>query len=195
MPRLLIAIPVSDAYRTQLNTMVTTLGERLRSSVRWTRPDNWHMTLQFLGQVEEDNVGEIREALRKIIFPVFLMRAEGTGCFPNMIHPRVLWVGIEKGHSICSSLAETVQDTLEPFDFMQGKQFEPHFTLGRVKQLENDDFETVLASAVQDWPLLRVEHFSLWESKLTPDGPVYTVIENFPLQARMRHMPPASRKN
>ena len=189
MPRLVIAISVSDEYKTRLDAIAATLGGRLQSRVRWTRPDNWHVTLHFLGQVEDDKVNPIRYALRQIEFPVFSMRADGIGAVPNVCHPRVIWVDMEEGSEACIELAEEVKNVMESFDVKRGKPCIPHLTLGRVKRLECDNFAMEFAQIPQDWPMVRIDKFSLWESELTPNGSIYTVIEEFPLQ--MESEPPS----
>lgn len=182
MPRLVIAISVSDEYKVRLNAMAATLGGRLRSRVRWTRPDNWHVTLHFLGQVEDEKVNPIRYALRQVEFPIFLMRAGGIGAVPNVCHPQVIWVDMKEGYEKCIALAEEVKNVMESFDVKRGKQCIPHLTLGRVKRLECDDFQTAFSQVSQDWPMVQIDKFSLWESELSPEGSIYTVVEDFPLQ-------------
>lgn len=182
MPRLVIAISVSDEYKTRLDAIVAVLRERLQSKVRWTRPANWHLTLHFLGQVEDEKVEDIQGALRQIEFPAFFMRADGIGAVPNVCHPQVIWVDMEEGAEECIALAEAVKKNMDPFGVKRGKQCIPHLTLGRVKRLECDDFETAFAQVSQDWPMLNVVKFSLWESELTPNGSIYTVVEDFPLR-------------
>lgn len=184
MPRLFIAISVPDEYKTRLDTMVASLGGRLRSRVRWTLPANWHVTLHFLGQVEEEMVGEIRDALRRIEFSVFSMRADGVEGIPNVFQPRVIWLAMDEGGEVCIALAEAVKDVMDAFGFKRGNQCRPHLTLGLVKRLECDDFEAAFAEVLQGWPMVQVEKFSLLESELTPDGSIYTVVEEFPLRAK-----------
>ncbi|WP_319469027.1 RNA 2',3'-cyclic phosphodiesterase [uncultured Pseudodesulfovibrio sp.] len=184
MLRMFVGIPVSDDYKTRLDSMVETLGGRVRSRVRWTRPGNWHVSLQFLGSVEEEDVADVRSALRGIDFSSFVMRAGDIGCFPDMRKPRVMWVGMDEGNDECARLSEAVKDAMEPFGFKRGTQpFQAHLTLGRVKRSEPDDFASVLGNVSQEWPELGVDRFILWKSDLTPDGPVYTVVEEFPLGA------------
>jgi len=184
MLRMFVGIPVSDDYKARLDSMVETLGGQVRSRVRWTRPGNWHVSLQFLGSVEEEVVDDVRSALRKIDFSSFVMRAGDIGCFPDMQKPRVMWVGMNEGNDECARLSEAVKDVMEPFGFKRGTQsFMAHLTLGRVKRPEPDDFESAFVKVSQEWPELRVDRFILWKSELTPDGPVYTVVEEFPLGA------------
>lgn len=184
MPKLFIAISVSDEYKKRLDTIVAALNGRLCSKVNWTRPTNWHVTLQFLGQVEDEMVDDIRSLLRLIKFPVFSMRANDVEGIPNMFHPRVIWVAINEGSEQCIALAEAVMDKMDAFGFKRGRPCIPHVTLGRVKQLDYDDFEATLAEVSQNWPMLQVKNFSLYESKVTREGPIYTVVEDFSLRTR-----------
>lgn len=182
MPRLFIGIPVPDSYRERLLSITLKMAARLRSQVRWTQPANAHMTLKFLGSVNDDTVPEIQSALRSIAFPPFLFRAGGCGCFPNSHKPRVIWAGTSKGAKACAQLAEAINDALIPVGFEPDeRQFKCHLTLGRVKTLFTDDWEAALREANGLWPGYEVDHFTLWKSELTSQGPIYTVVEEYPL--------------
>ncbi|SIN80130.1 RNA 2',3'-cyclic phosphodiesterase [Halodesulfovibrio marinisediminis] len=182
MPKLFVGIPVSEEYEARLNSMVETLRGRLRSRVSWTKPGKWHVTLQFLGKVDEEKVDEIRDALRLIEFLDFPMRAGSLEYIPNVHGPRILWMDIKEGAETCIELAEAVEEVMAAFDFKQNENFKPHLTLGRVKQIEGgDDFGVACAGLLQAWPVLQVESFCLYKSEQTAEGHIYTVVEEFPL--------------
>lgn len=182
MPKLFVAIRVSDEYEARLNSMVETFRSRLRSKINWTKPDHWHVTLKFLGKVEEEKIDEIRDALRLIEFLDFPMRVGALECTPNVCGPRVLWLNIEEGADTCIELAKAVEEVLLAFDFKVDTRFKPHLTLGRVKQVEcGDDFGALCSGFLPVWPVLQVESFCLYKSEQTSEGHVYTILEDFPL--------------
>ncbi len=180
MPRLFVGIAVPDEYKKALDSLVGDLGGRLASDVRWTRAGNWHVTLQFLGSVDEEKLDEIRAVLRGIEFQSFSMQAGGIGCFPGVRNPRILWLGMRQGEETCLQLADVVKDAMDVFGFKRGdKSTNIHLTLGRVKRLASDDFAGVFEGVRKELPEFSVDRFTLWESELTSNGPVYTVVEEF----------------
>ncbi len=181
MQRLFVGIPVPEAYGRQLATLSGTLAGRLDSTVRWTRPENGHLTLQFLGETPVERVDAVADALGGVRFLRFRLRAGGHGCFPHCGKPRILRIGMVEGGEQCVSLATLVHDVMDPFGYKRGNRFTPHLTLGRVKKPAEDDWEGVLAESETEWPAFTVDRFILWESDLRPDGPVYSVIREFPL--------------
>jgi len=184
MLRLFVGIPLPDSYQRNLKSFTNLLGSRLKSKVRWTRPGNWHLTLKFLGDVEESQVDDIKGVLSAIEFPAFDMRSGDCGCFPDMERPRVIWKGFRKGARRCEALAGAVEDALEPLGFEREKRpFKCHLTLGRVKQRKRDDWEGCLHAAGQEsWPGFTVDRFVLWRSELNPGGAVHTVFGEFMLR-------------
>lgn len=183
MPRLFIGIPVPDSYHEKMASMTDALSSRLKSKVKWTKSDNAHITLRFLGDTDEAEMEAILRALRAIDAPAFYMRAGGGGCFPDDRRPRVLWAGIMKGAKACADLAATINMTLETVGVKTDQRpFKCHLTLGRVKWLENDDMARRIREESGVWPGFKVDRFTLWQSTLTPDGSIYEVVEEFPLR-------------
>ncbi len=182
MLRLFVGIPLPELYHEKMASLVEILGSRLKSKVRWSRPENWHLTLKFLGNVEEGRVDDIRSALSAIRFHAFDMRPGECGCFPDMQNPRVIWKGVSKGSRPCEALAAVVDEALAELGFERNKRsFKCHLTLGRVKQLRRDDWAASLQNGDPLWPGFTVDRVMLWQSELTPEGPRYSVLGEFPL--------------
>lgn len=185
MPRLFIGIPLPDNYKKRIGALTRALDKQLHSKVKWTRAENAHLTLKFLGQVEEERVGAIRRALSDIEFPGFSLAAGECGCFPNQRKPRVIWTGLRLGAEECKELASAVDKALADVGFeREDREFQSHLTLGRVKRLGQDDWETALQNGDSQWPEIEVGSFVLWESELTHEGPIYTVVDEFFLFAK-----------
>jgi len=183
MPRLFIGIPLPESYQEKLKPFTGRLNSCLESKIRWISPGNWHLTLKFLGDVEESRMGVIKDALSAIEYSAFEMRTGDCGCFPNMRKPRVIWKSVSKGGGRCEALAGAVENALEPLGFeRENRPFKSHLTIGRVKKLKLDDWEACLQTAGQEaWPGFTVDRFFLWQSELNPDGAVHTVLSEFPL--------------
>lgn len=183
MPRLFIGLPVPDAYREIVAATTAALAGCLESTVRWVPPQNVHLTLKFLGNVEEKRIPELTQALRAVDYLSFTMQAQGLHCFPHCGKPRVIWAGLKQGAEQSEALSQEVNESLAPLGFEPDtKPFQPHYTLGRVKKLAKEEIPPCLARAVTEWPAFTADRFVLWQSQTLPDGAVYTELESFPLK-------------
>ncbi len=191
--RCFVGLPLPDASQRGLDALVQSLAGRLASRVSWTRPGNWHVTLMFLGEVEQARLPGIIAALRGVDFAPVRLRLGGSGFFSHQDRhsgqgaPRTLWVGLAEGGQACARLAGAVNRALAHCGFAsEARNFRPHVTLGRVKQArEGDDWaaagrevEQGLAGAAFA-PVLAGEML-LWSSVLGQLGPKYAVLKSFP---------------
>lgn len=173
--RLFIGLSVPQLYRDNARSMIDAVRATTPSRVSWTKPENIHLTLKFLGNVDAASLPTITEALLGIRFPAFTMRAGGIHAFPGNGKPRVLWLGLKEGASECADLADLVNHALVPAGFKaEGPPFHSHITLGRVKRHGGDNLRTALRNREIPWPPFTVDCFSLWHSDTLPEGPVYT---------------------
>jgi 2'-5' RNA ligase len=156
---------------------------RHRSSddrVRWTRPENVHLTLKFLGDVRAEALDGIRAALREVCaqhvpFDATLAELEA---FPSAQRARILWIGVGAGSDRLLSLAADIDDALAPLDFEREKRpYVPHLTLGRVR---GRPLHLVLTSGAEGTGF-QVERIELTESSLTAEGVTYKTVGDFTL--------------
>jgi 2'-5' RNA ligase len=104
--------------------------------VRWARPENVHLTLKFLGDVPEDDLDRVAEALEPVRLRHESFEAElsGFGAFPSARRARILWAGIGEGSEPLRDLARDVEASLEPLGFeREDRAYMPHLTLGRAR--------------------------------------------------------------
>lgn len=180
MPRYFIGIPVPDSYHAKVEALAATLDARLSSKVRWIKPDNAHITLKFIGHVEEEQLSGLKAVLGAISFPAFFMRVGGCAVIPNERKPRTIWTGATKGARSCAELAKAVADAMEPIGFAREERpFKCHLTLGRIKWVGQDDWRALLDEVNEIWPGFKVDRFILWQSELRQDGPIYTIIDEY----------------
>lgn len=183
MPRLFIGLPLPDSYQPLIADTIRELDTRLTSKTKWVSPENAHITLQFLGQAEDDLVWTIRQSLTAITASSITIQAGPLGCYPDAKEPHVVWVGLTQGEAECAALSAQVKQTMQPLGFKSGNRpFHGHITLGRIKRLQQEDWQAALTAATRSWPSISIDHFILWESTLTPEGPIYTIVETFPLK-------------
>lgn len=150
---------------------------------RFVPKANLHLTLQFLGEVSEQEFGTIVQALQKSAqyHNAFLLRLKCVGSFSNKAPFRVVWVGIDGDIPRLTNLQKELSISLTAAGFLQEKRsYQPHITLGRdVEFIEKASFEKYSQALVQV-PFL-VDQFSLMESKIESGRLVYRSLYSFPL--------------
>ncbi|MEF2232151.1 MAG: RNA 2',3'-cyclic phosphodiesterase [Pseudodesulfovibrio sp.] len=179
MPRLFVGVPVDPACRDALARLTAWLAERAGEGVRWTRPENFHLTFQFLGETPQDRIAPVAEALAAIRFAPFTLRPGPMDCLPHCRRPRVLHLTLARGGPDCAALAARVRTAMDPFGYPRGSTFTPHLTLGRVKRPGPIDPQA-LAASPGGLPAFLVDRFILWQSELTPAGPIHTAVREMP---------------
>ncbi len=179
-----VAIPPDLAGRlVTLQDSLKTVGTR----VSWVRGENIHVTLRFLGEVEEKRIPKMIRVLQETVagIPPFSLTVEGLGCFPSSRSPRVIFVGVGKGGAELSDLQGRVEGCLARIGFpREGKRFTGHLTLGRVRSPERSEalLTRIASLPAQDLGQVTVQEILLMRSELSPAGSQYSVIAPLPLQ-------------
>jgi RNA 2',3'-cyclic 3'-phosphodiesterase len=148
------------------------------ADVAWTNPDNVHLTLKFLGEIDKKLASEVEQVCLETIadMPPFKLSINGTGFFPNARHPRVLWVGLSGEVERLERLQEQLDERLAGIGFdNEEKDFQPHLTVGRIRS--NKNLRELLArSDGYTLPALSfvVQEIVLMKSDLLPSGACHT---------------------
>lgn len=147
-----------------------------RREVRWVRLENLHLTLKFIGEVDEERLEPIIEALTDIKIESFLLDVKGVGSFPTRGQPRVMWVGFDRGHPRLFHLQQKVANALISVGLeSELRAYHPHLTLARCARASAGSVhEWVKAQRDFEAAPVRVENFGLYSSFLTARGPVHT---------------------
>ncbi|MFB3895726.1 MAG: RNA 2',3'-cyclic phosphodiesterase [bacterium] len=184
--RAFIAIPLSEEIHHRLEELQSTL-KKYQADVSWVKPSNIHLTLQFLGEIHPHLVEKVGQCLEEIVptQPQFTCKIAGTGVFPNPKRARVLWVGVVQGKEQVIHLQSAIEKSLDILHMpKEDRAFHPHLTLGRVRSPKN--LELVVNDLLQQSNLsfgtLTVSQVTLFSSKLSPAGAVYTPLKHFQLQ-------------
>ena len=152
--------------------------------LRWEQRERYHLTLQFLGRVQQlaPVVDGLAAAVRdRAAFPFQL---GGAGAFPKPGRARVVWIGAAAGGEDVVGLAGAVAGALGPLGYEPDRQaFHPHLTVARLKVPDN--VAPVLAAIGSEavGEAFTVGDVVLYQSQLSPKGPTYTVLERFPLRS------------
>ena len=169
--RLFVAVDLPELTR----QLLVDIDPHIRG-VRWTEPDQMHLTLSFFGDVREDVELKLREKLSAIAFGAFFLPVNGVGSFSSRGAPKIIWIGVGKAHPHLFQIHKRVQEAalaagLEP----ELRPWHPHITIARCRDVSAQALRKFLQSnAGFDAGLIRVEAFHLYSSKLTPAGPIHT---------------------
>jgi len=179
--RLFVALDVPDETRRALGEAIRRF-ESVCNGARWMQAENIHVTLKFIGEVEEAKLPAIKDSLANVKSDGPIEIAfRNFGFFPNERRPRVFWLGIEAGPCL-AALAAGVSSALEPVGFpREERTFRPHLTLARFKTEKGLPKlrEIVVPLARQSFGNTVASQFHLYESMLNPDGAVHTKLASY----------------
>jgi 2'-5' RNA ligase len=153
--------------------------EAARADVKFVEPENIHLTLKFLGEIEHSLVEQVSKIVEGISFQPFTARIERVGVFPNLRRPRVVWAGITEGASQLEEIWGEIDGKLRELGFeRERRRFSPHITIGRVRSGRNRDQLIHEISSLRDYVFgeLHVDRIALKKSVLTPRGPIYSTL-------------------
>jgi len=187
--RVFIAVDINDEIKKAIGDVQRQLQSRVKSSqrsVKWVRPDVMHLTLKFLGEVDDGAITDVCKAVENTAgrHKKFDLDVETLGCFGGR-SARVVWVGCGAGGEQLVRLAEDLDDKLGLIGFAkETRRFTGHLTLCRIKNVR-DGYE--LASAVDSFGpfsagTVSIEAVTIYQSELTRSGPVYTALASYKLQ-------------
>ncbi|GBD02392.1 RNA 2',3'-cyclic phosphodiesterase [bacterium HR18] len=177
--RLFIALEVPEAHRHRLYTLRDPSWK-----ARWATPEQFHLTLRFLGQVEEKVLPALEHTLADIRLPAFWLHIRGLVVFPSPTRPRVLAAAVDPAAPLRTLQAEIERRVVDLGFAPEPKPFRSHLTLARLKQVAPTRVRLFL-ERYQNFSLepFSVAHFTLFESYLHPQGARYVSLQQFPLQA------------
>ncbi|OLC98845.1 MAG: RNA 2',3'-cyclic phosphodiesterase [Acidobacteria bacterium] len=180
--RLFVALEIPSAVRENLAAFLDSL-RGISKEPRWVRPGNLHVTLKFLGEVEEAKVAAIRNALKEMrCEQAIKLNFRCLGFFPNEKHPRVFWAGIEASANL-KILATDIDGAMDKLGIpREQRPFSAHLTLARFERpgLSEALRKAIATNMERDFGSLRTNEFHLIQSKLNPSGAQYTTLASFP---------------
>jgi 2'-5' RNA ligase len=181
--RLFTGIELSEEVMQRMETLLAELKPAAR--VKWSVPENLHITTKFIGHWPEERLRELEDALAgtPVTGPLEIA-IRGLGFFPNARSPRVFWAGITAPPDL-AALARGMDRALAPLGIESEKrEYAPHLTLARIKEpvplapLR----ERIALLPSQEFGVFTAARYYLYQSQLRPTGSVYTKISEFPLE-------------
>jgi 2'-5' RNA ligase len=174
--RLFIAIAIPEEIKDYLVKIQQGIDKDI-AKIKLVNKDQMHLTLKFLGEIEENKINDIKNKLKGTKFNPFKTKLTSLGVFPDENYIRVVWIGL-KDHENIIKLQKQVDDSLTMF--RKDKKFHPHLTLARVKFVkEKEKFIELIKSIKIEEKEFDVNEFKLIKSTLTKERPVYEVLEEF----------------
>lgn len=187
--RAFIAIELSPEIKDELLKAQTGL-KTSNADVKWVKPKSMHLTLKFLGHITQESIENVKKILDKASsrYKPFEASLFNIGGFPKLEYPRVIWVGIDKGCSQIEAIAKDIEEELSLMGFEKEKRpFTAHLTLGRVRSSKGRKELVSKIKALDFKPSASctIDKIILFQSTLTPQGPIYTPLHESKLkQAR-----------
>ena len=185
--RSFIAVPLSRALQ-QIVVKAQAELKKLDMDVKWVEPENIHLTLKFIGNVNPEKITQLKTvmcALYKDVKAIKTRVHHSLGAFPDSRCPRIIWISLEDKQSQIKGLATSLNNGLGKIGYQKDpKAFKSHITLGRVRSPRNTG---ALAQTIHGYTLGRdlweqLNRIVLFKSTLTPSGPVYEPLHTINLQ-------------
>lgn len=188
--RCFIAIELAESIQKKLARLADQLAQKIgidNNTIKWVDPQRIHLTLKFLGNVDDNEIVDISQALSQaaLDFEPFELEFGDLGCFPSGGSARVLWIGIKDGQYELTALQESVEELLEILDFPpENRKFNGHLTLARIKSSPTGRAVRQVVEDSEPITLGRqdVTHITLFQSDLTRTGPIYTAMHTAQLR-------------
>jgi 2'-5' RNA ligase len=187
--RVFIAIDINDKIRKAIADLQKQLDSKLdikRGDVKWVEPDNIHLTLKFLGEIEDEQAAEVCEISKQVAeaHKNFTLNIESVESFGGR-SAKVVWVGAGKGADELIGLQKDLDGRLEEAGYPKDeREFSAHLTLCRVRNPKAGFKLADVCREFADYKLgsISVDAVRVYQSQLTPKGPIYTVLGNYKLQ-------------
>ncbi|MFQ6036200.1 MAG: RNA 2',3'-cyclic phosphodiesterase [Sedimentisphaerales bacterium] len=187
--RVFIAIDINEEIRTALSDLQQQLQNKValkKGDVKWVEPKNIHLTLKFLGEIKDEQVVDVCNIVKDVTgrHKNFELDVESVGHFGGR-SARVLWVGVGDRSNSLLQLQKDLEQQLASSGWPpEQREFAGHLTLCRVK---NSSAGLKLAAITEDYKDFRLgtveaDSVSVYQSRLTPSGPIYTVLGNYKLK-------------
>ena len=185
--RAFLAIEPPDNILQALSTLQEKLKQDIRGRINWTKPQGQHLTLKFFGDISAEDAKNICSAVENRIASVspLNLKIEKLGVFPDERRPRVIWCGVAGDLEKLSELQKQLDSDFASIGFpIEDRSFRAHLTLGRIKESQGltGISETMNKHNAFVAGVFECRELILFQSKLLPQGAVYTKLAEFKLK-------------
>lgn len=169
--RAFLAAPIPPQVKAAIGQLQKRLGTQ-SPDIRWTKPDNLHLTMHFFGDVSEETLEKIRVSMLSVkgCQRPFQVDIKGLGAFPSLQRPRVVWLGLAPTTRL-RQLHHDIQQSLQDVGITpETRAYSPHLTIGRVRKEAVDLSEQSVTLSDTTMGHLLIDRMVLYESRLRPGG-------------------------
>lgn len=185
--RVFVAVDIDSQIRSAGEELIRKLS-KVADSARWTRPENIHLTLKFLGEVEDRELHEVCKITSEAAAETkrFPLLCRSLGAFPNPTNPGTIWMGVDDENGILTKMQKRLETLLcEKLGIpMERRPYQGHLTLGRIrsKKVANPELSELMETfSDEEFGILKVEEMVVYSSELSRQGPTYTPVGRSPL--------------
>jgi 2'-5' RNA ligase len=180
--RTFLAIDFPSHIIEKINRIQKSLNKLGSSNIRWVKPENIHLTLKFLGEIELSRIQQIKNDMDVISneYQPFHIKLKGIGAFPHWRQPRIIWIGIDKSETLIL-LANQLEMNMRSLGCQHEKRpFSPHLTIGRFRDntspevFQRLEIECRTTARIDDQ--IMISNFCLYKSDLRSFGPEYALL-------------------
>ena len=177
--RVFLAVELEPDARASVRAVAERLRRRIGGRgprITWVGDEQLHVTLHFLGEIDEPRVWHLRTTLeRPLTQAPFRLSMGHVGTFPAYGPPRAVWIGVDQGGAPLAAMHRELAERLRAIGCeIDARPFSPHVTIGRVRSSRHDSGAPMLVTPAVDPPISSyVDHVTAYESRLAHDGPVY----------------------
>jgi 2'-5' RNA ligase len=187
--RTFIAIELPQEIKDYLANLENQL-KTSQADVKWVEPKNIHLTLKFLGEIDEKKLEKTEKIIEEVTKETntFPIRLSSVGAFPKINYPRVIWVGIDKGDNETKEIAEALEEKIAKIGIpKEDRPFSSHITIGRTRSSKNreklvQNLNELASSFGQENLEFSATKITLFKSTLTPKGPIYEILKEVKLK-------------
>ena len=169
--RVFLGVPLTTELQEAIRSLQSGLMSRI-SGIRWSRPENLHLTLHFFGETAQENLEKIRVSMLSVkhCHRPFQVDVIGLGAFPSLRRPRVIWLGLNPQNRLRQLHRDCHRALHEAGFVIDSRPYSPHLTIGRAKHRVNE--LTALGNELDNQLIghLPIDSLILYESRLSPAG-------------------------
>lgn len=183
--RIFFAIDLSESVKERIAGLIATLKKASKTnSIRWSKPENLHITLQFLAEIQSEHVPvllqNVQSRIEKAIQPIHF-NIGTLHLFPNPYRPRVIVLDVLQQESL-QQLSALIGDAITATHYtIEDRPFRAHMTLGRIKQPQGMSLNFLEDCALPAFEAVDVHEVVLFRSEPQPEGSKYSVLEKITL--------------
>ena len=193
MPSPLLRTFIAIELNTTLTQSIADIQQQFKKAnadVKWIEPPNAHITLKFLGDTSLEKISGIQKMIQAVASRIspFTIEFQEIGAFPQLEHPRIIWIGLKEHQNIIKDIAQQLENELASLGFpKERRDFSSHITIGRVRSLRG---KAELMERIQEVTVphltQEINCLTLFQSTLTPQGAIYKILFQSPLLIKKR---------